>query len=71
LPIKNLFHKLCSADGERDALRKKKLTLTFEEYKTLSTMLIVHMRNEEIRAEREGKFSSHGGTSNHIWLLVL
>ncbi|GFG33417.1 hypothetical protein Cfor_10011 [Coptotermes formosanus] len=46
--------------GERDAQRKKKLTLTFEEYRTLSTMLIVHMRNEEIRAEREEEGSSEG-----------
>lgn len=47
-------------DGERDMQRKKKLTLTFEEYRTLSTMLIVHMRNEEIRAEREEEGSSEG-----------
>lgn len=42
-------------NGERDVQKKKKLTLSFEEYRTLSTMLVVHMRNEEVRAEREGK----------------
>lgn len=29
-------------------------------------MLVVYMRNEEIRAEREGKFPSHGYVSNHV-----
>ena len=41
-------------DQDRDAQKKKKLTLSFEEYRALSTMLIVHMRNEEVRFEREG-----------------
>jgi DNA replication licensing factor MCM6 len=42
--------------GDERDVQKKKLTLSFEEYRTLSTMLIVHMRNEEIQAEREGEF---------------
>jgi len=35
---------------------KKKLTLSFEEYKNLSNMLILYMRNEESRVESEGIF---------------
>lgn len=33
---------------------KKKLTVSFDEYKNLSNMLILYMRNEENRAESEG-----------------
>lgn len=50
-----LAFTLGDAIGE-GSVQKKKLTLSFEEYRTLSTMLIVHMRNEEIRTERDGKF---------------
>ncbi|XP_035775622.1 DNA replication licensing factor Mcm6 [Anopheles albimanus] len=32
---------------------KKKLTLSFEEYKNLSNMLVIHMRNEESRLESQ------------------
>ncbi|XP_052870205.1 DNA replication licensing factor Mcm6 [Anopheles cruzii] len=32
---------------------KKKLTLSFEEYKNLSNMLVIHMRNEESRFDSE------------------
>ncbi|XP_070172210.1 DNA replication licensing factor Mcm6 isoform X1 [Polyergus mexicanus] len=32
---------------------KKKLTMSFEEYKNLSNMLVLHMRSEENRAESE------------------
>lgn len=35
---------------------KKKLTMSFEEYKNLSNMLVLHMRSEENRAESEGTF---------------
>ncbi|KAH0554948.1 DNA replication licensing factor Mcm6 [Cotesia glomerata] len=34
---------------------KKKLTMSFEEYKNLSNMLVLHMRNEEESSEVEGK----------------
>jgi hypothetical protein len=34
-----------------DGLPKKKLTLSFEEYKALSNTLIVYMRNEELALE--------------------
>ncbi|XP_073963424.1 minichromosome maintenance 6 [Choristoneura fumiferana] len=37
---------------------KKKLTLSFEEYKTLSDMLVVFMRKEENEAETRGEESS-------------
>ncbi|XP_069674815.1 DNA replication licensing factor Mcm6 [Periplaneta americana] len=53
-----------NGEAERPAeevQKKKKLTLSFEEYRTLSTMLIVHMRNEEIRAEREDQENSTEG----------
>nr|CAD7589912.1 unnamed protein product [Timema genevievae] len=33
--------------------KKKQMTLSFEEYKTMSNMLVIHMRNEEVRQERE------------------
>lgn len=32
-------------------VQKKKLTLPFEEYKSLSNMLIVYMRNEELKCK--------------------
>ncbi|XP_049797982.1 DNA replication licensing factor Mcm6 [Schistocerca nitens] len=34
--------------------QKKKLTLSFAEYKALSNMLIIHMRQEEEKSEEEG-----------------
>lgn len=34
-------------------LKKKKMTVTFEEYKSISNMLILYMRNEEARIEAE------------------
>ncbi|XP_052744920.1 DNA replication licensing factor Mcm6 [Bicyclus anynana] len=37
---------------------KKKLTLSFEEYKSLSNMLVVFMRKEEAEAESKGEDSS-------------
>lgn len=33
---------------------KKKLTMSFEEYKNLSNMLVLYMRSEESRVESEG-----------------
>lgn len=38
---------------ESQEIAKKKLTMSFEEYKNLSNMLVLYMRNEEIRAETE------------------
>lgn len=34
---------------------KKKLVLSFEEYKTLSNMIVVHMRREETKCEEENR----------------
>lgn len=34
---------------------KKKMVLSFEEYKNISNMIVVHMRREEIRMETENK----------------
>ncbi|XP_050681275.1 DNA replication licensing factor Mcm6 [Leptidea sinapis] len=41
-----------------DSGAKKKLTLSFEEYKALSNMLVVYMRKEEIETEAGGSESS-------------
>nr|XP_023030018.1 DNA replication licensing factor Mcm6 [Leptinotarsa decemlineata] len=38
---------------------KKKMVLSFEEYKALSNMIVVHMRREETRMEAEGKEGIH------------
>lgn len=40
-------------DTNGTALTKKKLTLTFEEYKNLSNMLVLHMRTEENRLQAD------------------
>ncbi|XP_055682507.1 DNA replication licensing factor Mcm6 [Lutzomyia longipalpis] len=55
---------------ETSAIQKKKLTLSFEDYKNLSNMLIIHMRNEEARLEGEGS-DSEGIRRSHIvnWYL--
>lgn len=37
------------------AANKRKLILSFEEYKTLSNMIVIHMRREEARLEQEDK----------------
>ncbi|XP_046973084.1 DNA replication licensing factor Mcm6 [Vanessa cardui] len=41
-----------------DQASKKKLTLSFEEYKSLSNMLVVFMRKAEVEAESKGEESS-------------
>ncbi|KAL0811388.1 hypothetical protein ABMA28_009797 [Loxostege sticticalis] len=41
-----------------DSAPKKKLTLSFEEYKSLSDMLVVFMRKEEAEAETRGEESA-------------
>ncbi|XP_044750091.1 DNA replication licensing factor Mcm6 [Coccinella septempunctata] len=38
---------------ETPAVQKRKLVLSFEEYKTLSNMIVIHMRREEARSEEE------------------
>ncbi|CAH1118294.1 unnamed protein product [Phaedon cochleariae] len=38
---------------------KKKMLLSFEEYKTISNMIVVHMRREETRLEAEEKEGIH------------
>lgn len=40
-----------TAPESMDVTAKKKLVLSFEEYKTLSNMIVVHMRRLEIRIE--------------------
>ncbi|KAK9869221.1 hypothetical protein WA026_002971 [Henosepilachna vigintioctopunctata] len=48
------------ANGSEDpAPPKKKLVLNFEEYKTLSNMIVVHMRREEARSEEENLEGVH------------
>ncbi|CAG9814789.1 unnamed protein product [Phaedon cochleariae] len=41
------------------AAAKKKMLLSFEEYKTISNMIVVHMRREETRLEAEEKEGIH------------
>lgn len=36
-------------------VQKKKMVLSFEEYRNLSNMIVVHMRREEARVEDEGE----------------
>lgn len=42
-----------TAENGHDAAPKKKLTLSFDEYRNLSNMLVIHMRGEEARFESE------------------
>lgn len=65
LSIMCLYHNMCidykhlfcfSASNDRREVPKKKLTMSFEEYKNLSNMLILYMREVESRAESEGIF---------------
>ncbi|XP_012278388.1 DNA replication licensing factor Mcm6 [Orussus abietinus] len=46
-----------SAAGERSVAEppKKKLTMSFDEYRNLSNMLVLYMRNQESRFETEGE----------------
>lgn len=50
-------------------LLKKKLTLSFEDYKNLSTILVLHMRNEEARCETEGIDSGMKRSDVVTWYL--
>lgn len=45
-----------SASNATQEPPKKKLTMSFEEYKNLSNMLVLYMRSEENRVESEGRF---------------
>ncbi|CAG9861738.1 unnamed protein product [Phyllotreta striolata] len=47
------------APDPSQASAKKKMVLSFEEYRTLSNMIVVHMRREENRTEEEGKEGMH------------
>lgn len=42
-----------SEETPTNSLQKKKLTLSFEDYKNLSNMLVTHMRQEETRMDTE------------------
>lgn len=58
--------------AETDASNKtKKLTLSFEEYKSLSNMLVMHMRRQESRMELEGTFISNNKTISTILIFTL
>lgn len=41
-------------EGTNGGLQKTKMTLSFEDYKNLSNMLVLHMQREEERIEKEG-----------------
>ena len=53
----------------QNQVQKKKLTLSFEDYKNLSTMLVLHMRNEEARCEAEGSDSGMKRSDVVTWYL--
>lgn len=63
-----------AGEGEVDpsgqsGVQKKKLTLSFEDYKNLSTMLVLHMRNEEARCEVDGSDSGMKRSDVVTWYL--
>lgn len=63
-----------AGEGEVDpsgqaGIQKKKLTLSFEDYKNLSTMLVLHMRNEEARCEVDGSDSGMKRSDVVTWYL--
>ena len=43
-------------DSSQQSQPKKKLTMSYDEYKSLTNMLVLYMRDEEERLEREGTF---------------
>ena len=54
-----IFACICLAPNETSREPpKKKLTMSFEEYKNLSNMLVLYMRSEESRVESEGIFTT-------------
>ncbi|CAK9796003.1 DNA replication licensing factor Mcm6 [Anthophora plagiata] len=53
--------KEAETPAETQEVHKKKLTMSFEEYKNLSNMLVLYMRNEEIHAETDAAEDSKGG----------
>ncbi|CAK9824168.1 DNA replication licensing factor Mcm6 [Anthophora retusa] len=53
--------KEAETPAETQEVHKKKLTMSFEEYKNLSNMLVLYMRNEEIHAETDTAEDSKGG----------
>ncbi|KAH8387253.1 hypothetical protein KR093_005887 [Drosophila rubida] len=50
-------------------VQKKKFTLSFEDYKNLSTMLVLHMRGEEARCEVEGSDTGMKRSDVVTWYL--
>lgn len=50
-------------------MQKKKFTLSFEDYKNLSTMLVLHMRAEEARCEVEGNDTGIKRSNVVTWYL--
>lgn len=55
----NSEHHLLLVDtpANGDTSAKKKLTLSFDEYKMLTDMLVVFMRKEEVEAETRGEYT--------------
>ncbi|CAD7086330.1 unnamed protein product [Hermetia illucens] len=56
-------------NGHSNVLQKKKLTLSFEDYKNISNMLVIHMRGEEARCEVEGTDTGMRRTDIVNWYL--
>lgn len=79
-PLMAAFNKLDQGESapattpattETQETQKKKLTMSFEEYKSLSNMLILYMRSEENRAETEGDEAGGGVRKSDlvVWYL--
>ncbi|XP_055908775.1 DNA replication licensing factor Mcm6 [Eupeodes corollae] len=58
-----------NGDEGTATVQKKKLTLSFEDYKHLMTMLALHMRKEEARCEIEGTDSGMRRSEIVAWYL--
>ncbi|XP_055849944.1 DNA replication licensing factor Mcm6 [Episyrphus balteatus] len=58
-----------NGDENTPTVQKKKLTLSFEDYKHLMTMLALHMRKEEARCEIEGTDSGMKRSEIVAWYL--
>lgn len=58
-----------NGEESNNGVQKKKLTLSFEDYKHLMTMLALHMRKEEARCEFEGTDSGMRRSEIVAWYL--
>ena len=55
-----------TAGSQTDAPSKKKLKLSYEEYRNLSNVLVIHMRQEEAKLEAEESSSDAAGLHRSV-----